>query len=226
MIRALLDCDPGHDDAVAIMLACRHLDLVGVTTVGGNAGLEKTTRNALVVLDLVGRADIPVHAGAAHPLMQPLHTAAYIHGESGLAGADLPAPSRGATSTHAIGYLIDTIRAEEGLWLVVTGPMTNVALALRAAPDLAGRLAGISFMGGGATFGNRTPVAEFNIWCDPEAAAIVVDTGVPLIMSGLDVTHHFQASPTRIARLRENGNRTSALFADLLTEFSRIYLEL
>ncbi len=226
MIRALLDCDPGHDDAVAIMLACRHLDLVGVTTVGGNAGLEKTTRNALVVLDLVGRADIPVHAGAAHPLIQPLHTAEYIHGESGLAGADLPAPSRGATSTHAIGYLIDTIRAEEGLWLVVTGPMTNVALALRAAPDLAGRLAGISFMGGGATFGNRTPVAEFNVWCDPEAAAIVVDTGVPLIMSGLDVTHQFQASPARIRRLRENGNRTSALFADLLTEFSRNYLEL
>ena len=110
----------------------------------------------------------------------------------------------------------------------IQGVCLAAALVLASAlPATAQSLgAGISFMGGGATFGNRTPVAEFNIWCDPEAAAIVVDTGVPLIMSGLDVTHHFQASPTRIARLRENGNRTSALFADLLTEFSRIYLEL
>lgn len=226
MIRAILDCDPGHDDAVAIMLGCRYLDLVGVTTVGGNAGLDKTTRNALVVLDLVGRPDVPVHAGAAHPLVQPLHTAAYIHGESGLAGADLPPPSRAATSHHAVGWLVDTIRAEEGLWLVVTGPMTNVALALRAAPDLATRIAGISFMGGGIAFGNRTPVAEFNIWCDPEAAAIVVESGVPLIMAGLDVTHRFQASPARIERLRANGDRASTLFADLLTEFSRAYRSL
>ena len=223
MIRVIMDCDPGHDDAVALMLACRHLDLVGVTTVGGNAGLANTTRNALVILDLVGRPDVPVHAGAGHPLLQPLHTAAYVHGESGLAGADLPAPSRVATSHDAVGFLVDTIRTEEGLWLVVTGPMTNVALALRAAPDLAARIAGITFMGGGMSFGNRTSVAEFNIWVDPEAAAIVVDSRVPLIMSGLDVTHRFQASEARIARLRANGNRTSALFADLLTEYSRAY---
>jgi inosine-uridine nucleoside N-ribohydrolase len=226
MIRAILDCDPGHDDAVALAVACRHLDLAGVTTVGGNAGLTQTTRNAVVVLDLLGRADIAVHAGADHPLLQPLHTAAFIHGESGLAGADLPEPSRPATSHDAVGFIVDTVRAEEGLWLVVTGPMTNVALAMRAAPDLSSRIAGVSFMGGGTTFGNRTPVAEFNIWCDPEAAAIVVDSAVPLIMTGLNVTHHFQASPARIERLRANANRASDLFADLLTEFSRNYQQI
>jgi inosine-uridine nucleoside N-ribohydrolase len=226
MVRAILDCDPGHDDAVALLLACRHLDLVGVTTVGGNAGLAHTTRNALVVLDFIGRPDVPVHAGADQPLLQPLETAAYIHGESGLAGAVLPLPSRPPTSRDGVGYLIDTVRAEEGLWLIVTGPMTNVALAMRAAPDLAGRIAGVSFMGGGTAYGNRTSTAEFNIWVDPEAASIVVDSGVPLIMTGLNVTHRFQASAVRIARLRANGNRASLLFADLLSEFSRAYMDL
>src|SRR6478736_5050631 len=151
----LIDCDPGHDDAIAIMVGARHAALVGVTTVAGNAPLSLTTRNALVMLDLIGRADVPVHTGADRPLVAaPVH-ADYVHGESGIDGADLPEPSRPATSDDAVGFIIDSVRANEGLWLVPTGPLTNIALALRAAPDLPDRVGGISLMGGGR-FGNRT----------------------------------------------------------------------
>jgi inosine-uridine nucleoside N-ribohydrolase len=219
----ILDCDPGHDDAIALVLAAHFLDLRGVTTVAGNSGLANTTRNALVVLDLAGRPDVAVHAGAAHPLVEPLHTAPDIHGASGLAGADLPSPSRAPTGDDAVGFLIDTTRAVEGLWWVVTGPMTNAALALRAAPDLAGRLGGISFMGGSATVGNRTAVAEFNVWADPEAASVVVGSGVPLVMSGLHLSHQLQATPGRVDAVRAVGTRAAGLFADLLTEFSHVY---
>ena len=131
-----------------------------------------------------------MHAGAIRPLLAEPHPAAFVHGESGLDGADLPEPARGADSDDAVGYIVDTCRAQEGLWLVPTGPLTNIALAMRAAPDLASRVAGVSLMGGGS-FGNRSAVAEFNIWADPEAAAMVFASGVPLVMAGLDVTHQF-----------------------------------
>ena len=173
--RILVDCDPGHDDAVALVVAARFGDLVGVTTVAGNAPLTHTTRNARIVLDLIG-SDVPLHSGAQRPLVAPARHAQNVHGESGLDGADLPEPSRPADSADAIGFIIDTCRATEGLWLVPVGPLTNIALALRSAPDLADRIAGISLMGGG-TFGNRTSAAEFNIWADPDAAAIVYGYG-------------------------------------------------
>ncbi len=219
---AIVDCDPGHDDAVAIVVAARHTDLLGITTVAGNAPLDRTTRNACIVRDLLG-ADTPVHAGAERPLVEPPRPAAFIHGDSGLDGADLPEPTRGADGTDAVGFIVETCRRHEGTWLVPTGPLTNVALALRAAPDLAGRLAGISLMGGG-TFGNRTPVAEFNIWADPEAASIVFDAGVPLVMAGLDVTHQFQATPERITRVRDAGTHLGTVLADLFEFFSSTYL--
>jgi inosine-uridine nucleoside N-ribohydrolase len=218
----ILDCDPGHDDAIAMVVAARHTRLLGITTVAGNAPLEATTRNAIIVRDLLG-IDAPVHSGASRPLVAEAKHAGYVHGESGMDGADLPEPSGPPASADAIGFIIDTCRAHDGVWLVPTGPLTNIALALRAAPDLGGRIAGISLMGGGS-FGNRTAMAEFNIWADPDAASIVFGYGGRLIMSGLDLTHQFQATPERIARVRAVPGRLAAVLADLFDFFSASYV--
>ncbi|HEY4331032.1 MAG TPA: nucleoside hydrolase, partial [Ilumatobacteraceae bacterium] len=218
----ILDCDPGHDDAIAIVVAAAHTRLLGITTVAGNAPLAMTTRNALIMTDLLG-IDTPVHSGASRPLVEPPRHASYVHGESGMDGADLPEPSRPPTSVNAVEFIIETCRATEGVWLVPTGPMTNIALALRAAPDLGGRIAGISLMGGG-TFGNRTAAGEFNMWADPHAAAMVFDYGGPLIMAGLDLTHQFQATPERIDLVRAIPGRLATLLADLFVFFSGTYV--
>lgn len=220
--RVVLDCDPGHDDVLALIVAARHAELVAITTVAGNAPLALTTRNAIVVRDLLG-LDVAVHSGAERPLIAPPRSAGFVHGESGLDGTSLPEPSGPPASDDAVGAIVDACRQEEGLWLVPTGPLTNIALALRAAPDLGRRIAGISLMGGG-TFGNRTAVAEFNIWADPEAAAIVFGYGGPLKMTGLDLTYRFQATPARIASVRSTPGRLASAVADLLTFYSRAYL--
>jgi inosine-uridine nucleoside N-ribohydrolase len=207
---------------VAIVVAARHADLLGITTVSGNAPLERTTHNALVMRELLG-VDVPVHSGAARPLVaEPRHAPAG-HGASGLDGADLPPPQRPADGDDAIGFIIDTCRSREGTWIVAVGPLTNVALALRSAPDLGGRIAGISLMGGG-TFGNRSAVAEFNIWADPEAAAAVFAYGGPLVMAGLDVTHELIATAERIAMVRRLPGRLAAALADLFTFYSAAYI--
>ena len=220
--RILLDCDPGHDDAVAIIVAARYADLVGVTTVAGNAPLERTTYNARVLRDLLG-IDVPVHSGSPRPLVAEARFGEFVHGASGLDGADLPAPTTPLDGTDAVAFIIETCRGLDDVWLAPVGPLTNIALALRAAPDLVDRVAGISLMGGG-TFGNRTPLAEFNIWADPEAAAIVFSSGLRLTMAGLDVTHRFQATPERIARIRDLDGRLAAVLADLFGFFSANYL--
>ena len=220
--KMIVDCDPGHDDAIALVVAAHFAELVGVTTVAGNAPITATTRNARIILDMIG-STAPLHQGAHRPLVAPPRHAAYVHGESGLDGADLPEPSRPADSQDAVEFLIDSCRATEGIWLVPTGPLTNIALALRAAPDLASRIAGISLMGGGS-FGNRSAAAEFNIWADPEAASIVFDYGHRLIMSGLDVTHRLQATPERIAQVRQLPGRLAAVLADLFDFFSQVYV--
>ncbi len=217
----LLDCDPGHDDAIAIVVAAHTTELVGITTVHGNAPLDRTTYNARVMRDLLG-IDVAVHSGASRPLLAAPASAAFVHGESGLDGADLPPPTRALDGADAVGFIIDTCRGHDGIWLVPTGPLTNIALALRAAPDLVDHVAGISLMGGG-TFGNRTPMAEYNIWADPEAAAIVFDSGAPLVMTGLDTTHQFTASPDRIAAVRAIGGLLATTLADLLEFFSANY---
>lgn len=219
----IIDCDPGHDDAIALVVAARHANVLGVTTVAGNAPVAATTRNAQIILDLVG-SQVEVHRGAERPLVAEVRHAAYVHGESGLDGADLPEPSRGPVSHDAVGFIIETCRKNEGTWLVPTGPLTNIALALRSAPDLAHRIAGISLMGGG-TFGNRTAIAEFNIWADPEAAAIVFDYGGPLIMSGLNVTHRLQATPDRIAQVHALQGRLANVLADLFEFFTDVYVK-
>ncbi len=219
----ILDCDPGHDDAVAMIVAARFGDLRGVTTVAGNAPLDRTTHNALVIRELLG-VDVPVHSGRERPLVAEPRPAEFVHGVSGLDGADLPTPSRPLDGTDAVEFIVETCRAEEGVWLVPTGPLTNIAVVLRHAPDVAGRIAGISLMGGG-TFGNRTATAEFNIWADPEAAAIVFGYGGPLVMAGLDVTHRFQATPVRIARVESIGGQLAEVLTGLFTFFSSMYLQ-
>jgi inosine-uridine nucleoside N-ribohydrolase len=222
LLPIIVDCDPGHDDAIAIVVAARHTNLLGLTTVAGNASIELTTRNALIMRDLLG-IDVPVHVGATRPLVAPPRYADYVHGESGLDGPDLPEPSGPPASHDAVGFIIETCRANEGVWLVPTGPLTNIALALRAAPDLGGRIAGISLMGGGS-FGNRTAAAEFNLWADPEAAAMVFGYGGPLIMSGLDLTHQFRATPDRVAAVRALPGRLAEVFSDLFDFFSGTYI--
>jgi inosine-uridine nucleoside N-ribohydrolase len=217
----ILDCDPGHDDAIAIVVAARHAEVLGITTVAGNAPLSATTRNAIIMRDLLGM-DVPVHSGADRPLIRPARHADYVHGKSGMDGADLPDPSGPPASIDAVGFIVDTCRAHEGAWLVPTGPMTNIALALRAAPDLKDRIAGISLMGGG-TFGNSTAAAEFNLWCDPEAADIVFSYGGPLIMSGLDLTHQFQALPDRVDQVRALPGRLAHVLSGLFDFFSGTY---
>lgn len=220
--RVLLDCDPGHDDAMAIVAAAHHAELVGITTVAGNAPLDRTTHNALVMRDLLD-LDVPVHAGSPRPLVAEPRPAAFVHGDSGLDGADLPTPTTPLDGIDAVGFIVDTCRTLDDVWLVPVGPLTNIALALRAAPDIADRIAGISLMGGG-TFGNRTPTGEFNVWADPEAAAIVFGYGGPLVMAGLDVTHRFQATPERIATIDALDGTLAAVLADLLGFFSANYL--
>ena len=219
----IVDCDPGHDDAIALVVAARHTDLLGVTTVAGNAPIERTTHNALVVLDLLGH-DAPVHRGASRPLLAPPRHAGYVHGESGLDGAELPEPSRAEEGDDAVAFIVETARAHEGVWLVPTGPLTNIAMALRRAPDLVDRIAGISLMGGSATVGNRTAVAEFNIWADPEAAAAVFDYGGPLVQAGLHLTHQLQTTPEQIERLRALPNRLGPVLGQLLGFFASTYI--
>jgi len=218
----IIDCDPGHDDAMALVVAARHADLVAVTTVAGNAPITATTRNARIMLDMLG-IDVPLHQGAHQPLVAPARHAPDVHGSSGLDGADLPEPSRPADSEHAVDFIIETCRATEGVWLVPIGPLTNIAHVLQVAPDIGQRIAGISLMGGG-TFGNVTAAAEFNIWADPEAAQIVFSYGGKLVMSGLDVTHELQATPERIAKIRSHQGQLATVLADLLVFFSDGYM--
>jgi inosine-uridine nucleoside N-ribohydrolase len=198
----LLDCDPGHDDAIALLLALAspELELLGVTTVAGNQTLDKTTANAIRVLDLVGRDDVAVAAGADRPLVRDQVVASSVHGETGLDGPDLPPPQREPVGEHAVEFLAEQIRERNGaVTLVPTGPLTNVALLFALHP--VARPERIVLMGGASAEGNVTPAAEFNIWCDPEAAARVFASGIDMTMIGLDVTHRALFTKEREARL-------------------------
>lgn len=218
----LLDCDPGHDDVFAILVALARADLVAVTAVSGNAPLAASVRNALVTLQLAA-ADVPVHVGADRPLTREPRHAAYIHGESGLDGPVLPELTRSASDIPAVDAILAAAAAHDDLWLVATGPLTNVALALRRDPGLARRLRGISVMGGTYGPGNVTAAAEFNVWADPEAAAEVFASGATLIMAGLDLTHQFMITRRHVARVRALGGRLATFSADLLTYFGDAY---
>jgi inosine-uridine nucleoside N-ribohydrolase len=215
--KILLDCDPGHDDAMAIALAAAHSDLLGITTVSGNVSLADTTRNALTVCE-VFNIDVEVHAGADGPLVgSPPPNAAEIHGQTGLDGPTHPETTRTATSANGVEFMIETIRANPGCWLVPVGPLTNVALALRAAPEIVDDLAGISFMGGSVGPGNVTPAAEFNVWADPEAADETLRCGHPDIrMAGLVLTEQFSADDPLLERLRTINTAAATWTAELL----------
>ncbi len=223
--KIILDCDPGHDDAVAILLAAQHCDVLAITTVSGNAPLALTTENALLMCQLAG-LDIPVHAGADRPLLVPAAHAPRAHGATGLDGPPRPELHRSVTSTDAIGCIIKTVRAHDDVWLVPVGPLTNIALAFRQAPDIVERIAGVSLMGGAIGPGNVTPTAEFNIWADPHAAQIVFAAGAPLVrMAGLNLTHQLCVGPTETAALRDHGGTVSAFVADLFDFYLAGYRE-
>ncbi len=212
--RLIIDCDPGPDDAVALLLAHTHADVLGITTVSGNAPLRHTTRNALAVVELLG-ARTPVHSGAAQPLIGEALHATHVHGVDGLGGASLPAPSSHVAGEDGAGFLIETTRAYSDVWIVAIGPLTNVAIALQRDAGLAERIAGISIMGGTTTVGNATAVAEFNIWADPEAADIVFRSGARLRMCGLNLTQQLRTSDATVAGLRTLGSARGDFVADL-----------
>jgi inosine-uridine nucleoside N-ribohydrolase len=221
----ILDCDPGHDDAIAMLLALAspEIELLGVTTVCGNQTLEKTTANAIRVLDHVGRADLPVAAGAPRPLVREPAVAPDVHGESGLDGPDLPPPSREPSVEHAIDWMASTVAASPApITLVATGPLTNVALFLARHPAPAAALERIVLMGGAIAEGNVTPAAEFNIWADPEAARRVFSSGTDLTMVGLDVTHRALMTDAHAKRLA-GGGAAGRLVADLHRFYSRFH---
>jgi inosine-uridine nucleoside N-ribohydrolase len=224
-MRILLDCDPGHDDAIALLLALAspEVDLVGVTTVHGNQTLEKTTVNALKLLEFVGRTDVPVAAGAARPLRREPFVAEYVHGVSGMDGPTLPQPTTAPDPRHAVDFIAETIEASsEPITLVPTGPLTNVGLFLARYPGVAAKLERVVLMGGAYGEGNVTPAAEFNIWVDPEAADRVFQSGLDVTMIGLDVTHRAIFGPEPTARLRSAG-RVGAMVAELLEFYSRFH---
>jgi inosine-uridine nucleoside N-ribohydrolase len=223
--RIILDCDPGHDDAIALLLALAspELELLGVTTVSGNQTLDKTTANAIRVLDRVGRPEIPVAAGADRPFVRERQAAANVHGDTGLDGPELPPPSRSPEHAHAIEWIANTLAvADDRVTLVATGPLTNVALFLARYPELAARLERIVLMGGAIGEGNVTPAAEFNIWADPEAAQRVFTSGVPLYMVGLDVTHQALLTPSHVRRLAASG-AAGRLVADLYDFYAQFH---
>ncbi len=216
--RLIVDCDPGLDDAVALAVAAHTAEVVGITTVGGNAPLADVTDNALLTCQLFD-IDAPVHAGVGRPLVAAPRFAPEIHGTSGFGSAALPPLTRATASHDAVAFLIETVRAEEGLWIAALGPMTNLALALRLAPDIARRVAGISFMGGSATVGNHTAVGEFNVLVDPEAAAIVLGSGAPLRMAGLDLTTQFVLDDDWERDVRAIGSAGARVVADLASHY-------
>jgi len=225
--RIVLDCDPGHDDAIALLLAHGNpeVELLAVTTVAGNQTLEKVTRNALSVARVGGVTGVPFAAGCARPLLRPALVAGDIHGESGLDGPVLPEPEIALDPRHAVDLIIDTVLAHPPgtVTLVPTGPLTNVALAARKEPRIVERVAEVVLMGGAYGRGNRTPVAEFNVLCDPEAAQIVFREPWPVTMVGLDLTHQALATPEVVARIAALDTAAGRFVADLLGFFAGTY---
>src|SRR5437588_7652560 len=224
--KIILDCDPGHDDAIAILLAARHpeIDRLAITTVAGNQSLEKITRNALKVCSLAGIRDVPIAMGLDRPLVRLAEHAADIHGESGLDGPQIPEPTIELAQRHAIDLMIDLLMNSEGdITLVPTGPLTNIAAAIRQQPSIVPKIKAISLMGGAMGLGNVTPAAEFNIHTDPEAAAIVFACGRPITMVPLEVTHQALATDDVLGHLREANRPVATFAADLLDFFAGRY---
>lgn len=224
-IPILIDCDPGHDDAIALMLAAAspEVELVGVTTVAGNATVDKTTRNALAVLELIGRTDLPVATGSDIPLERDLVTAEYVHGATGLDGPEISEPTTRPHELGAVAFLAQILAAsDQPITLIPVGPLTNIAKLIAAHPELVKRIERIVLMGGSIGLGNITPAAEFNIYVDPEAADLVFRSGIDITMIGLDVTHRARLTSNHAEQLRPTGP-AGAFVAGLLDFFVANY---
>ncbi len=220
-IPVVIDCDPGVDDAIALLLAlgAPALEILGITTVAGNVPLNLTQANARRICELAGRVEIPVYAGCPRPLVRTLETAEAVHGMTGLIGVTLPEPTMPLQAQHAVTWLIQTLLdAPEPITVATLGPLTNLAVAIVQAPAIVPKIRELVLMGGAITHGNVTPSAEFNLYCDPQAAAIVFTSGAPLTMISLDVTHTAIATPERVDKIRGVGP-LGAIVADLITAY-------
>jgi purine nucleosidase len=225
----IIDCDPGQDDAVALLLAYGspdELDILGVTTVAGNVPLASTQANARRVTELAGRTDVGVYAGCARPFMRPLVTAEWIHGETGLDGAGLADPAMALQEEHGVDFIINTLMvAERPVTLAPTGPLTNIAMAMVKEPRILPNIEEIVLMGGAMDHGNVTPAAEFNIYVDPHAAHVVFTSGVRIIMLGLDVTHKVITTPERLDAIRALDTPVSRSVAGMLDFYNQYDIE-
>ena len=219
MKKVILDCDPGHDDAFGIMLAVQHLEVLGITTIGGNCTLENVTRNALKVLEVLERTDIPVYPGHSCPMTVPLVTAPQFHGASGMDGPVLPEPKVQAQKKHAVDFIVETVMNTNDVTLIATGPLTNIAAAINREPRIVERVKELSIMGGSVTYGNWTPAAEFNIFVDPEAAYRVFNSGMHVKMCGINLTRQCCLTAEHVKKFREIGTKAANLAADLTEYF-------
>lgn len=222
-IPAIIDCDPGHDDVMAILLGARTMDIKGITTVFGNASLSLTTKNARYLVELADLRHIPIAAGYDRPLVRKDESAddgAGAHGKTGLDGPTIPDPTVPILEQHAVDFIYHTAKKTPNLHLIPVGPLTNIAAAIRRYPDLADHVTAISLMGGSTTMGNATPLAEFNIWADAEAAYIVFTSGIPIKMVGLNVTRQVAATPELRAQIHGFGSRTATAVAEMLDFYS------
>jgi purine nucleosidase len=225
--KIIIDTDPGQDDAVAILLALgspREIEVLGIVAVAGNVQVHQNATNALKILELAGRPDIPVYVGCERPMRHKLFTAEYIHGKTGLDGPDLAEPTITPRDQHGVDYLIDTLRRQAAgtVTICALGPLTNLGMAFVKAPDVVPRIQEIVLMGGGLfEGGNVTPAAEFNIYVDPEAADVVFHSGVPITVVPLDVSHMMLTTQPRIERFRSLGNKTGVATAEMLDFFDR-----
>jgi pyrimidine-specific ribonucleoside hydrolase len=226
-IPLIIDCDPGHDDAIALLiaLASDKFDLKGITTVGGNQTVEKTTANALKILELVGRTDVPVVRGRSNPMMSKLRVAEDVHGKSGMDGPVLPEPSAKPLDMNVVEFIAEQVeKSVDPFVLVAVGPFTNIGTFLLAYPHLHKKIEKIHVMGGGVYEGNRTQLAEFNVWNDPEAAKVVTDSKIPVHFFGLDVTHKALIRQDEFHLFREEKGPVFQFVADLLDFYSICYV--
>jgi len=229
--KLIIDCDPGQDDAINLFLALpptNDYDILGITVVAGNVGLDKVQRNARLLCELAGRTNIPIYAGCDAPLKYPLATAEEVHGREGLEGVDISEPTISLQEGHAVDFIIDTLLAaeDESITLVPTGPLTNIAEAMSRNPAIIPKIKDIVLMGGALREGgNITPSAEFNIYVDPHAAQIVFESGCKTVVFGLDVTHQVLSSNTVLDRIKNIGNPVAMAAYNLLTHYGRFDAE-
>lgn len=225
-MRIIIDTDPGTDDAVAILIALAHFtdeEILGITTVAGNVGVKVGTTNALRILEQAGRNNIKVFEGESAPLKRELLTAEWVHGTDGLGGVPFPQPSKTEENLDAVSFLKQSISSsDEKVTLCVLGPMTNIAKALIEKPEISENIEQIIFMGGSATGGNTTPAAEFNILVDPDAAEVVLHSGIRLVMMGLDVTHQAISTSDRIQNISETKTKTSEFLVGLMSKLANL----